>query len=260
MSLSESLDTVAGLCSKVVTHLRHVEVDEHSSEDPMSDRLRLGVLRLRLCRLHDRIAKAIRTDTASFGEQLKSICLWLEKSGAQATGTPSPSNWMVGALDFLSQKHHTRDWDDTERKILNPKALDSLVAQVGKVTEELEAHVSRQEPDVIQDLDRMRLEDANYINGQSQANQKDLHLLEDSAKQVDPDFAGLVALRKGHSFIDTTIDETGKAVVGDEIAADWGGKVVSKSHLYQRTTVRGKVVVGNRLGGESIFAAARAGD
>ncbi|KAI0418803.1 hypothetical protein F5X98DRAFT_336353 [Xylaria grammica] len=261
MSASESQvsdNDAAGLVSTIVAYLGHVEVGESFGQDPLSYYLKLGVLKLRLCRWYDRITEVVGVDSGSFRGHLDSICLPSGEAGARAADTSSFNNWIVRELDFLSQKHHTHDPPNTERTTLNGRALNHLIARVSKATEKLEANFPpNQGDDEKERLDLMRHEDAKYINGRPEANQRDLHLLEDSATQVDPDFARLVALRKGHEFVDTSIN--GKAVVGDEVATDWKGGAISNGSLYKRTTVteHGVAVIGNRYGGESIFARAR---
>ncbi|KAI1737228.1 hypothetical protein F4680DRAFT_429771 [Xylaria scruposa] len=237
----------AGLVGTIVTYLGHVKVDKQFSEDALSYYLTLGVLKLRLCRWYDGTG-AVGVDSGLFWGHLKSIHLLSGEADAQVADTPTSNNWMVKGLDFLSQKHHTHHPQNTKQTTLNGSALNSLIAQVSKVTERLEAA-----DDLKDHLEPLRREDAKYIKGRPDANQRDLHLLEYSSTQVDPDFARLVALEKGHEFVDTLIDG-GRAVIGDEIATGWRGPIPN-GNLYQRTNVtqQGVAVIGNRLGGESIF-------
>lgn len=251
------------LFGKIVAYLGHVEVDERCSDDALSSYLRLGVLRLRLCRWYDwttQITEVVGVSIGSVWGHLNSIRLLSGEAGAQASETSSFDNWMVRELDFLSQKHHTDYPQNTDRTTLNGEALNSLIAQVSNATEMLEKHFApSQAADVKERLDLIRHEDAKHINRRQEANQRDLQFLEYHSTQVDPAFAKLVAFRKGHDFVDVLID--GSAVVGDEVAADWKGEMASNGNLYEHTKVtqHGVAVIGNRYGGSSIFATYRKG-
>ncbi|KAI0437759.1 hypothetical protein F4803DRAFT_537331 [Xylaria telfairii] len=261
---------VAGLFSTIVAYLGRVKVNKHFSEDvgkhfredPLPYYLKLGVLRLRLCRWYDRITKVDGVDSSSFWADLNSIRLLSGEGDAQSADTSSSDKWMLSGMDFLSQKHHPHNVHNTKRTTLNGRALNSLIAQVLSATEKLEAYSPpNQAGDVKERLDQMRYNDAKYIRGQLEASQRGLQCLEENAMHVDPDFARLVALPKGHIYVDTSIDKGGLAVVGDEIGAGWGGGMIGNGSLYERTRVseHGVAVIGNRYGGESIFAGMKTG-
>ena len=246
---------VAKSFNSIIAYLGSVAVDKRSSKDALSYYLRLGVLRLRLCRWYEKIAAMEGADSgSSLAKQSSTIRLLVREADAQAASTSRPDNWMLDELDFLSQTHHPNSKNRSTRTTLTTTALDNLIGQIWRATEKIEADIPpSQAEEVKKYLSLLRHQDATYIKGRPKANQQDLHLLEDNATQVDREFADLVAVRKGHQFNNTLIE--GMAVVGDEIAADWRGGVTPNSHLYERTTVaaKGVAVMGNRLGGKSVY-------
>ncbi|KAI0858170.1 hypothetical protein F4860DRAFT_321645 [Xylaria cubensis] len=249
-----------GLFGAIVDYMDNVEISERVGKETLQYHLKVRILKLRLCRWYDRIAAGVGNkggvEDNFVRAHLNSINLPSgEKVNSRTRDTSSSDNWMVREMDWLSQKHYSHSPRNSERRTLDANVLDNLIARIFSVAEKLEELVQpTQTGDSKDQLGAMRREDANHINGRSEANQTELQILENNAAEVDPEFASLVAIPNGHRYTDTRIE--GKAITGDEFADCWGKGSIGNSHTYQSTTVTasGIAVVGNKYGGQSIFS------
>ncbi|KAI1733504.1 hypothetical protein F4680DRAFT_441423 [Xylaria scruposa] len=247
-----------GSFGAIIAFLEHLHISRRFGNETLPYHLKVRVLKLRLCRWHDRMAAGGigGADDDSVRVHLSSIDLPSgEKVDPQTREILNFDNWMIKEIDWLSQKHYTPGPRKPGRISLDETGLNKLIAHISNVAEKLEELIQPTKADGNKDqLSGMRLKDANHINGRPEANPKELQILEQVAAQVDPKFASLVAFRDGHQYTNTQIE--GAAQTGDDFADGWEKGAVGNSHKYHDTVVgsKGIALVGNKYGGPSIFA------
>lgn len=95
-------------------------------------------------------------------------------------------------------------------------------------------------------LRQMQIEDAEEVQSKDT---KEMRLVEDSARDVDPAF-GLVVeqARLGHSFSNTEIGDYSAVQMGDSVTAEYSGPLSRAYHAYPGTRIGKNAQVSMRTG------------
>lgn len=95
-------------------------------------------------------------------------------------------------------------------------------------------------------LRQMQIEDAEEVQSKDT---KEMRLVEDSARDVDPAF-GLVVeqARLGHSFSNTEIGDYSAVQMGDSVTAEYSGPLSRAYHAYAGTRIGKNAQVSMRTG------------
>jgi hypothetical protein len=227
--------------------------------------IQLAVIKLRLCRWKATLMPLIlakdKTVSELTGPMLKmylgNIEQILKFRKPKMAGTTSENRihsemvnwWLKVTLNDLSLKHQGWGIPDSQASSSSFEMIGSKEA-FGKIRAAIVTFMENLEQGVPQhESARLRQEDAATLVMRSKSNQKDLFFLQSVAATVDRPFAECIQ-SGGHQFNRTTIDNYGRAMLGDEVARAWPGLYQPPGNLYNDIIIKGngQALLGNRLG------------